>query len=129
MLAEVTCVDLKDVRFATSKKMLVRIMKLLNVRPKLGKFHKPHVKDHKWTWMLVTRSDDPKRKIPIYFSVDQETMEANLSVTRVRQGKIYTHRLLLPLDLRNANSEEMFKELGFFEEYKANEVDEAVGNK
>jgi len=137
MLAEVTCVDLKELRFATSKRMLVRVMKLLNVRPKLGRFHKPYVKDGKWSWMLVTRSDDPRRKIPIYFSVDIETMDANLLVTRTRQNKIYTYRLPLPLDLRGANPDEIFKELGFFEEHKVSEVevheasetDEVNGNK
>jgi len=114
MLAEVTCVDQKDLRFATSKRMLVRVMKLLNVRPKLGKFHKPHVKDGKWVWMLVTRSNDPQRKVPIYFSVDQATMDAHLSVTRRAQDKLYTYKLPLPLDLKNASANEMFKQLGFF---------------
>jgi len=100
-------------------------MKLLNVRPKLGKFHRPHVKDGKWTWMLVSRSDDPRRKVPIYFSVDQQTMDANLMVTRRKQDKIWTYKLSLPLDLKNASADEIFKELGFFEEHKPQEPQEA----
>jgi hypothetical protein len=123
MLAEVTCVDQKDLRFATSKRMLVRVMKLLNVRPKLGKFHKPHVKDGKWVWMLVTRSNDPQRKVPIYFSVDQATMDAQLSVTRRAQDKLWTYRLPLPLDLKNASADEMFRQLGFFSDGEAHDIE------
>jgi hypothetical protein len=123
MLAEVTCVDQKDLRFATSTRMLVRVMKLLNVRPKLGKFHKPHVKDGKWVWMLVTRSNDPQRKVPIYFSVDQATMDAQLSVTRRAQDKLWTYRLPLPLDLKNASADEMFRQLGFFSDGEAHDIE------
>jgi len=117
MLAEVTCADQKDLRFATSKRMLVRVMKLLNVRPKLGKFHTPHVKEGKWVWMLITRSNDPQKKVPIYFSVDQGTMDAQLSVTHRSQDKLWTHRLPLPLDLKNISPDEVFKQLGFFSDY------------
>lgn len=120
MLAKVTCVDQKDLRFATAKRILVRVMHLLNVRPaKLGQFHKPHVKDGKWVWMLVTRSEDPQKKVPIYFSVDQVTMDTQLSVTRRVQDKIYKYKLPLPLDLKNTSANEIFKELGFYNEIAA----------
>ena len=124
MLAEVTCVDQKDLRFATSKRMLVRVMKILNVRPKLGKFHKPHVKGNTCVWMLVTRSNDPQKKVPIYFSVDQGTMDSHLSVTHKdkAQDKLWTYNLPLPLDLKNVSADEIFKQLGFFSDFRAPEV-------
>lgn len=137
MLAEITCVDQKDERFATSKRMLVRVMKLLNVRPKLGKFHKPHVKEGKWVWMLVTRSNDPQKKVPMYFSVDQLSMEAHLRVEHKGQGdKLWRYDLPLPLDLKNVSPNKIFEQLGFFSEHKITvvepalvDVDEDVGNR
>ena len=134
--SEVTCVDQKDLRFATSKRMLVRVMKILNVRPKLGKFHKPHVKDNTWVWMLVTRSNDPQKKVPIYFSVDQTTMDSHLSVTHKDkiQDKLWTYNLRLPLDLKDVSADAIFKQLGFFadlphQHYKTHEAEANEVNK
>ena len=114
MQAQVTRVLQKDVNFATSKRMLVRVMKLLKVAPaKLGKFHEPHTKGGKWVWMLVSRSNDPRRKVPIYFSVDQDTQEARLSVTRKSKEAIEKRELKLPKELDDVTEVEIMKELGF----------------
>lgn len=126
MLPEVTCVDQRDLRFATAKRILVEVMRLLNVRPRLGKFHKPHVSDGKWIWMLVTRSNDPQRKVPIYFSVDQKTTDTHLAVTHRKNDKLWTYKLPLPLDLKRVDADEIFKQLGFFEEYGDVEVQQEV---
>ena len=114
MRANVTHVAQWDIKFATSKRMLVRVMKLLQVTPaKLGQFHEPHSKGGKWVWMLISSNNDPKRKIPIYFSVDQNTLNSHLSVTRKNREEIVTWDLELPTDLKNISADEILCELGF----------------
>lgn len=114
MQATVTRVQQKDLNFATAKRMLVRVMKLLHVAPaKLGQFHEPKEKNGKWVWMLVSHSQDPSRKVPIYFSVDTETLVAQLSVTRKTKKELSKWELKLPSELDDINGEDVLDKLGF----------------
>jgi len=115
MEAIVTRVAQRDIKLATAKRMLVRVMKLLNVETaKLGQFHNPHSKNGKWVWMLVSRGMDMRKKItPIYFSVDQITLETKLSVTRKSREETVRWVLPLPMELNGINPEEVLRELGF----------------
>ena len=114
MQATVTRVQQKDLKFATAKRMLVRVMKLLHVGPaKLGQFHEPKEKNGKWVWMLVSHSQDPTRKVPIYFSVNTENLTAQLSVTRKTKQELAKWELNLPVELNGISEEKVLDALGF----------------
>lgn len=114
MQVNVIRVAQRDLKFATSKRMLVRVMKLLHVVPaKLEQFHQPKDKEGKWTWLLISDSSDPKRKVPIYFTVDQDTLVSYLSVTRNSKREIAKWEVKLPTELKDTSSEELLNALGF----------------
>jgi hypothetical protein len=114
MQAVITRTSKKDLNFSTAKRMLVRVMKLLSVYPaKLQQFHEPKQKDGLWTWVLVPNANDAKKHIPLYFIVNQDTLECTLSVTRKTRDEILRWDVKLPTDLLEVKAEEILEALGF----------------
>lgn len=109
-----TKVTQKDINFATARRMLVKLMVTLNVRPaKLGQFHAPKNRDGKWVWLLIMDVNDPHKKTPMYFTVDQKTRAAWLTVVRKRDTEMLKWEAKLPENLKHVNAQEIWHSLGF----------------
>ena len=109
-----TKVTQRDINFARARRMLVKLMSTLNVRPaKLGQFHAPKNRDGKWTWMLIMDINDPHKKHPMYFTVDQKTLVSQLTVVRKNDDAMLKWEAHLPENLKHINAEEIWRSLGF----------------